>query len=93
MHFGKNAIIGFATGLVLQSVFILIIYLADNYSVIQVNPVSFLLPSFAAALTAGFVAEILIRGVIFRLIEEELGTIIALAILTLLFAIMHLNAK
>src|SRR4051812_8503590 len=91
--FWKNALIGFATGFVLQSVFILIIYLAGNYSVIQVNPVSFLLPSFATALTAGFVAEILIRGVIFRLIEEELGTIIALAILTLLFAIMHWNAK
>src|SRR5436190_1085550 len=44
-------------------------------------------------IVAGFVAEILILGVIFRLIEEELGTIIALVILTLLFAVMHMNVK
>jgi hypothetical protein len=44
--FWKNAVIGFVTGLFLQSAFILIIYLRGNYSVIGVNPVSFLLPAF-----------------------------------------------
>jgi membrane protease YdiL (CAAX protease family) len=91
--FRKNAVIGFTTGFVLQSIFILIIYLTGNYSVIRINQVSSLLPSFAAALTAGFVGEIVIRGIFFRLTEEKLGTVFALIICVLLFAIMHLNVK
>ncbi len=90
--FGKNAITGFATGLVLQSLFILVIYINGGYSVISSNPVSFLIPAFAAAFTAGFVAELLIRGIFFRLIEEKLGTRISLLILTLLFGLLHINA-
>ena len=90
--FSKNAMIGFAAGLILQSIFILVIYIADGYSVININPFSFLVPAFATAFTAGFVAEILIRGIFFRLIEETLGTEIALLILILLFGLLHLNA-
>ncbi|MEP7372489.1 MAG: CPBP family intramembrane glutamic endopeptidase [Chitinophagaceae bacterium] len=91
LAFGKNAMIGFATGLVLQSLFILVIYMTDGYSVIKINPFSFLVPAFTTALTAGFVAEILIRSVFFRLLEEKSGTKIALLILTLLFGLLHLN--
>ena len=38
-------------------------------------------------------AEILIRGIFFRLTEEKLGTIVTLIICALIFAIMHLNVK
>ena len=91
--FWKNAVIGYATGFVLQSIFILIIYLRGYCSVIEINQVSSLLPSFAAALTAGFVGEIVIRGIFFRLTEEKLGTVLTLIICVLFFAIMHMNAK
>jgi membrane protease YdiL (CAAX protease family) len=37
-----------------------------------------------------FVEEILLRGVIFRIIEERLGTWVALAISVVLFALLHL---
>jgi uncharacterized protein len=87
--FGKNAWIGFSTGLILQSLIILVIYTAGGYSIINVNPIASLIPSFIVALTAGFVAEILIRGILFRLMEEKLGTVIALIISALLFAILH----
>ena len=89
----KNAVIGYVTGFGLQSVFILIIYLMGNYSVTRINQVSSLLPTFAAALTAGFVGEIVIRGIFFRLTEEKLGTVLTLIICGLFFAIMHMNAK
>jgi uncharacterized protein len=89
----KNAIMGFITGLALQSLFILIIYIFGKYSITHINPVSFLMPSFAAAVTAGFVAEILIVGIFFRLTEEKLGTLITLLISVVLFVIMHVNAK
>jgi membrane protease YdiL (CAAX protease family) len=90
---GKNAIIGFATGLILQSFFILIIFIFGKYSIVYKNPVSFFIPSFAAAFTAGFVAEILIVGIFFRLAEEKLGTLNTLLISFILFAVMHVSAK
>jgi uncharacterized protein len=91
--FFKNALIGFSAGIVLQSLFIVVIYLAGDYSITLVNPVSFLLPAFTTAFTAGFVAELLLRGIIFRLTEEKLGTVIALIIAVLFFAIMHSGSK
>ena len=91
--FLKNAMTGFFMGLILQSVFILIIYLAGDFAIAQVNPLSYLLPAFAFSFTAGFVAEILLRGILFRLTEEKTGTIPALIIFTLLFGILHVNSK
>ncbi|HMG67257.1 MAG TPA: CPBP family intramembrane glutamic endopeptidase [Chitinophagaceae bacterium] len=91
--FLKNAFFGFAIGLILQSLFIFIIYLAGTYSIIHVNSVSTLITPFAFAMTAGFVAEILILGVVFRLLEEQSGTLIALAVFIILFAVLHVNTK
>jgi uncharacterized protein len=89
----KNALIGFLSGLMLQSLAILVIYFAGGYFIVHVNPVSFIFPGFIMAMVAGFVAEILIIGVLFRLAEEKLGTVIALIIAGLLFVIMHSGAK
>jgi uncharacterized protein len=89
---GKDAITGILTGLILQSLFILILYIAGDYDVLRVNGLRTLLPGFAGAFTAGFVAEILIRGVFFRLIEEEFGTWISVFVITILFGVLHINA-
>lgn len=91
--FAKNAGIGFGIGMLMQSIFIFIIYLVGTYSVIRVNPVSTLITPFAFAMTAGFVAEILIVGVVFRLLEEQSGTFIAMVIFVILFAVLHINTK
>jgi membrane protease YdiL (CAAX protease family) len=91
--FAKNALAGFAIGFTLQSLFVLILYIAGDYSVTGINPLSSLILPFTTAFTAGFVAEILIIGVFFRLIEESLGTTIALLILTMLFGVLHINMK
>jgi uncharacterized protein len=88
-----NAITGFLTGILLQSLFILLIYVAGTFVVVHVNPVSTLVSPFAFALSAGFVAEILIVGVVFRLLEEQTGTAVALLIFVVLFAILHVNTK
>jgi membrane protease YdiL (CAAX protease family) len=91
--FFDNALIGFLTGIILQSLFILIIYLAGTFLVANVNPVSIMIIPFAFALTAGFVAEIIMIGIVFRLLEEQIGTVMALLIFIILFAILHINAK
>ncbi len=43
-----------------------------------------MIPSFTMALTAGFVAEIIIIGIVFRLIEKQFGTAVAIIIMILL---------
>jgi membrane protease YdiL (CAAX protease family) len=92
-RFIKHSVIGSITGFILQAVFILIIYVAATYSITQINPVSVLITPFAFALTAGFVAEILIVGVVFRLMEEQIGTILTLIFFIILFAFLHINAR
>ncbi len=88
----RNAITGFITGFIMQSLFILVIYLFCTYTVLNINPFSYLLPAFTYALTAGFVTEILIRGIIFRIIEQKAGTAVAIVFITIVFALMHINA-
>lgn len=87
------AITGFLTGILLQTLFILVIYIAGTYSVVHVNPASTLIAPFAFALTAGFIAEIIMIGIVFRLLEKQTGTVIALSIFILLFAVLHIKTK
>jgi CAAX protease family protein len=91
--FSNNALIAFSSGIVLQSFTILVIYLVGGYQILHVNPFSFLIPGLIQAAVAGFVAEILFVGIVFRLAEEKLGTVIALIITSLFFVIMHSGAR
>jgi membrane protease YdiL (CAAX protease family) len=91
--FFKYATVGFLGGLIFQSLFVLIIFLAGGYTISKINPLSFLLPGLSASLTAGFVAEIIIIGVVFQWLEKILGTLITLVIFTLLFAVLHINKQ
>lgn len=60
------------------------------YQVTGSNPVSAVVPTFAMAVAAGYVEEVLFRGVLFRIIEESLGTWIALALTSLMFGFAHM---
>lgn len=86
----KNLIIGISVGFILQSLTILVIYLNGSYSVAAVNPVSFILIPFAIMFTVAIIEEILVRGIIFRILEEKLGSYISLAISSVLFGVFHL---
>ncbi|PWB23919.1 CPBP family intramembrane glutamic endopeptidase [Flavobacterium sp. HTF] len=86
----KNLTIGFLIGFILQSLTILVIYLNGSYNVLKVNPVSFILIPFAIMFTVAIIEEILVRGIIFRIIEEKLGSYIALTISSVLFGAFHL---
>ncbi len=91
--FGKNAFIGFVIGMLLQSLFVLVIYMVATYNIIQIQPLSFLMAGFTQALTAGFVAELIFCGVVFRIIEKKFGTAIALIFSAALFMIAHAGVK
>lgn len=86
----KFIIIGVILGLLLQSLTILVIYLQGGYSVVSVNPVSYLILPLSMGITSGVVEEIIIRGIIFRIIEEKLGSYWALFISALLFGMLHI---
>lgn len=87
---GRNLIIGLLMGFTLQSLTILVMYLNGNYSIAAINPVSYILIPFAIMFTVAIIEEILVRGIIFRIIEEKLGTYISLTISSILFGVFHL---
>jgi hypothetical protein len=70
--FINNAVIGFLTALILQALFILVICVAGSFLVVKINPPSVLISPFAFSLTAGFVAEIIMIGIVFRLLKNKL---------------------
>jgi uncharacterized protein len=85
----KNLTIGIALGAVLQALTIFVIYIKGGYTIVSVNPVLFILSPLAVAFTSSIVEEILLRGVVFRITEEKLGSYFALIISALLFGAMH----
>jgi membrane protease YdiL (CAAX protease family) len=84
---------GAIIGIGLQSLVILVMYLMGGYSIVSINPVSFILPGLLIAFTSGIIEEVLLRGVVFRIINEKWGSIIALAVSALLFGLLHLMNK
>ncbi|WJS95896.1 CPBP family intramembrane metalloprotease [Flavobacterium johnsoniae] len=86
----KNLFIGISIGFILQSLTILVMYLNGNYSIVKINPVTFILIPFAIMFTVAIIEEVLVRGIIFRIMEEKLGSYISLAISSVLFGALHL---
>lgn len=86
----KNLALGTAIGVVIQCLTILVIYLNHGVKVVSINPVSFMIIPLTVAFTVAIFEEILIRGIIFRIMEEKLGSYIALIISALIFGGLHL---
>ena len=82
---------GIGVGVALMAVSVAIIAALGYYQVTGSNPVSAVVPAFAMAIAAGYVEEVVFRGVLFRIIEESLGTWIALALTSLLFGFAHMS--
>jgi len=86
----KNLTTGIVLGAILQSLTILVIYLKGGYSVLSINPILFIIPPLTMAFSSAIFEEILFRGIIFRIIEEKLGSYIGLIISALIFGALHL---
>jgi len=86
----KNLTLGISIGVVLQCLTVLVIYLNNGFKVVSINPVSFIIIPFTVAFTVAIFEEILIRGILFRIIEEKLGSYIALIISAIIFGGLHL---
>ncbi len=87
----KQGLLGLLAGAALFSSVVLVLWLAGSYHVTGTNPEADWIP---AVLTAGIGAwvceEIWLRGALFRIVEEGLGTWWALAISALFFGALHI---
>jgi len=82
---------GFMTGAVLFSIVAGLLWLLGVYHVTAINPnVKWLPQVLVAGVGAGIGEEIIARGVIFRIIEEGLGTWFALIVSALFFGGAHI---
>lgn len=82
---------GALLGAVLFSAIVLVLWLAGSYHVLSLNPGANWLPGvLTAGIGAGVAEEIITRGVLFRIVEEGLGTWAALVISALFFGMAHI---
>ena len=87
---GRELGIGLLLGAGLYTACILILMVVGIYKIEGLNPVSYLLPAIALPLSSGIFEELLFRGVLFRIVEEWLGSWISLAVSSLVFGLVHL---
>lgn len=87
---GGELLAGITLGAALQALTILVIYLAGGLLVVTINPVLFVIPSLVGAFAVAVFEEVIVRGIVFRLIEKRWGSYVALAISALIFGVLHL---
>ncbi|RXQ95822.1 CPBP family intramembrane metalloprotease [Ancylomarina salipaludis] len=87
---GRDLALGVLLGAVLQSLTIGVIYLKGGFVVESVNSFLFVIPGLTMAFSTAVLEELLLRGIVFRIMEEKLGSYLALALSALLFGLMHL---
>jgi len=89
-YLGKNLLTGISLGFGLMTATILVIYISGSYKVLALNSIFYLLPALSMALSSAIIEEVLFRGILFRIIEEKLGSYLALCLSALIFGLMHL---
>ena len=87
---GRELAIGLLVGAGLYTGCVLILMALGIYRINGLNPWSFMLPAVAMALSSGVIEEVLFRGVVFRIVEETLGSWIALVVSSLVFGFIHM---
>ena len=87
---GRELGIGMLIGFGLYATTVLILIVMGIYRVEGLNPLTFLLPALAMAVSSGVFEELLFRGVLFSSIEKWFGSWMALVVSSLVFGLTHL---
>jgi membrane protease YdiL (CAAX protease family) len=82
--------IGILVGAGLYTAGILVLMMLGITRIEGTNPVSIMLPAISMALSSGFLEELLFRGALFRIVEEWLGSWIAVVVSSVVFGFVHL---
>jgi membrane protease YdiL (CAAX protease family) len=86
----RESLIGLFTGALCIAIIIGILYALGYYEVLSTNSVSTLILTLLLFATLSVFEELTFRGIIYRIVEESLGTNLALVISALLFGLAHL---
>ena len=94
-NIGKYLLVGLLLGLLVPSLSILVPFLRGEYIVLSISDLTgIFLRDFAISIGFGIATavfeEVLFRGVMFRLIEEKMGSYLALIISSLIFGFSHI---
>ncbi len=82
--------IGLLVGAGLYTGSVLVLMVLGVYRIEGLNPVSFMIPAIALALSSGVFEELLFRGALFRIVEEWLGSWISLVVSSFVFGFVHM---
>ena len=86
---GRELGLGILVGIGLCVLCFAILMVLGVYRIDGVNPVLVVLPALGMAITSGVLEELMWRGGLFRIVEEWLGSWIALAVSALVFGLSH----
>jgi len=81
---------GTLLGVALLSTTLGLMALLGVFSITGINPEAALWPILAESVMAGVVEELIVRGLVFRILEQWLGSWVALALSAALFGALHL---
>jgi membrane protease YdiL (CAAX protease family) len=87
---GRELGIGLLLGVGLYTACELFLMALGIYRINGLNPLSFMVPAIATALSSGIYEELLFRGVLFRSVETWFGSWAALVVSSLVFGLTHL---
>ena len=87
---GRELGIGLLLGAGLYTVCELILMALGIYRINGLNPLSYMMPAIAMALSSSIFEELLFRGVLFRSVETWFGSWAALVVSSLVFGLTHL---
>lgn len=88
-NFLSESLSGLLGAIVTVTLIVFIMYLFRYYEVQSIGNVSVLMLTFIFFVTAAALEEIIFRGIIYRIVEDSLGTKIALILSALLFGGAH----
>jgi hypothetical protein len=86
----RQTLYGLLLGFGFISAILLIIWLSGGYLVKGFNPFIAMVPVLIMSVQAGIMEEILTRGMLFRIMEEGIGTWLAVTVSALIFGFMHM---
>lgn len=86
---GRELGLGLLLGAGLCALCMLILMVLGVYRIEGMNPVAFVLPALAMAISSGVLEELMWRGGLFRIVEEWLGSWISLGVSALVFGLSH----
>ncbi len=86
----RELAIGGLIGAGLYTGCVLILMVLGIYRIDGTYPLAYMLPALAMAVSSGVLEELIFRGVLFRIVEESLGSWISLLISSFVFGFLHL---